>query len=253
MQRRIEPRQSIPLPVRVWGMDGAGKPFTQNARTRDVSPSGAGLEDLCLWKTPGEVIGMSHGNEKARYRVMWIGMEGTAREGLVGVRCLESGRNIWGDALRDAPKVDPAYVPKPIVTRGQPKPYTHWPETARESKQSKLAENRRQYARYDCTGGVQVRPANGGQVIWGKVVDLSLGGCYVEAYSTLPQGTEVELNLGSMGTQVIAQAQVTMVHPAFGFAVQFTMVDPVNRDALQGLIIRLAESGQYARSAAGPN
>jgi hypothetical protein len=85
------------LPVRIWGMDKQDKPFNQLGWTLDVSYTGARLVGFAkALKGPGEIIGIQNGNQKARFRVAWIGGEGTAREGQIAVRALETETNIWG-------------------------------------------------------------------------------------------------------------------------------------------------------------
>jgi hypothetical protein len=37
MAEQIEPRITVDLPVRVWGMTAAGHPFSQHARAQNIS------------------------------------------------------------------------------------------------------------------------------------------------------------------------------------------------------------------------
>lgn len=243
MQRRSEHRVSEQLPIRIWGMDSNGKPFAQNAKTLDVSEGGARL-DLNLWNSPGEVVGVGFNESRARFRVVWVDRAAPGG-GCVGLRCIEPNKRIWGEttkkALAAAVGASPV-PPRAIVSAPLPKPAMTWTDGHRANRESRLGQNRRTHARYDCVGGVQVRQTSSSNVIWGRMLDLSLGGCYVEALSVLPKGTPIEVTVGVDGVQFRGRGEVTIVHPAFGFGVQFLAMDGPNRESLQQLIIKLAET-----------
>ncbi len=87
----------------MWGMDSTGKPFSQTARTVDISGQGARLAGITGPKQLGDVIGVQHGDQKARFQVVWVGANGTAEQGQIGIACLDAGRCIWAEALEGAP------------------------------------------------------------------------------------------------------------------------------------------------------
>ena len=98
MQRRGEKRVSIRLPVKIWGTDANSKPFQLNVHTLDITPTGVRLGEVQCQLKAGDVIFLQYENEKARYKVMWVGVPGTAANGQVGLFCKEKKR-IWGGAL----------------------------------------------------------------------------------------------------------------------------------------------------------
>ena len=107
MGKRTETRVPMVLPVRILGMDKQDKPFNQLGWTLDVSFTGARLVGFAkVLKGPGEIIGIQNGNQKSRFRVAWIGAEGTSREGQIAVRAVEPESNIWGLAQEERRKVD---------------------------------------------------------------------------------------------------------------------------------------------------
>src|SRR4051795_2216786 len=112
MGRRIDDRVPATLSIRVWGMDSTGRPFSSQARTIDVTRTGAritGIEHICQ---KGDVIGIQHGEQKARFRVVWVGNSGSAKAGQVGVHCVESGKYIWGVKLPERKwAIDPHPIP----------------------------------------------------------------------------------------------------------------------------------------------
>ena len=92
MGHRREERIPLRLPATVWGTDGAGKPFVERAHTLDISSMGARLEGLSHPVAPGTVLGVQHGVAAARFRVLWVGEQGSARAGQIGIRCVEVGK-----------------------------------------------------------------------------------------------------------------------------------------------------------------
>ncbi len=100
MKRPRELRIPMKLPVRIWGMDAEGKIFGVEAHTVDVTPVGACIDGPLDFLQRGAIIGIRCGRSHARFRVAWIGQPGTARQGRIGVRCVEPGKYIWGMALK---------------------------------------------------------------------------------------------------------------------------------------------------------
>jgi len=54
-----------------------------------------------------------------------------------------------------------------------------------------------------------------------KLTDLSLGGCYVETESPLPQGSAVDLCLRVAGVEIHAEGLVRVMHPGHGMGIEF--------------------------------
>ncbi len=64
MGRRREARVRKVLPVRVWGLDSSDNRFMVDARTIDISRTGAPLEGAWPVERPGGTIEVRHGSEK---------------------------------------------------------------------------------------------------------------------------------------------------------------------------------------------
>jgi len=97
MPIRREPRVTMPITVRLWGLDRDGKVFSQNAKTLNIATSGARLFGVTAALERGFIVGLQCGNMRARFMVMWVGEPGSSREGQVGLRAAENG--IWSVAL----------------------------------------------------------------------------------------------------------------------------------------------------------
>jgi len=97
MPKRRERRHTVPIAVRLWGLDCHGKVFSQNARTLDIATNGARLFGVTAALERGYIVGLQCGNMRARFMVVWVGEKGTPREGQIGLRAAENG--IWSVAL----------------------------------------------------------------------------------------------------------------------------------------------------------
>lgn len=94
MPKRRQKRVTMPLHVKVWGLDADGKVFRQNARTMNITPSGARLYGIKAKLEPGFTIGVQCGTLKSRFIVVWVGEPGTPCEDQIGLRGTDSG--VWG-------------------------------------------------------------------------------------------------------------------------------------------------------------
>lgn len=97
MPIRRERRVTVPISVRLWGLDCEGKVFSQNVKTLDIATNGARLFGVTASLERGFIVGLQCGNMRARFMVMWVGEKGSSREGQVGLRAAQNG--IWSVAL----------------------------------------------------------------------------------------------------------------------------------------------------------
>ncbi|HJX85479.1 MAG TPA: PilZ domain-containing protein [Candidatus Angelobacter sp.] len=219
--------------VTVWGMDRFGKPFVQHARTLNATKSGARLLGIdCVRE--GETVGIQHGEQKSRFRVVWVGGLNTPRAGQVGVHCLE-----------DKPIFTVARVTRGTeFDLGKITGYATALETARRARPEKkdAAPSRRKYQRYHCTGGVELRRPEGGNAVWANLSDLCLTGCYVETVSTFPSGSQLLFQLNFQDLMVRGRAVVKTSHHAVGMGLSFQHLTPADQQHLEYLLGSLAGS-----------
>jgi len=95
MDRRRNRRVTALLPVRIWGVDGEGLPFSQVARAKNISSNGAVLQGMLHTMKAGELLHLKLGQHQAEFRVVWVGKLGTCRQGEVGIETIPSEPNIW--------------------------------------------------------------------------------------------------------------------------------------------------------------
>ncbi|HET7185583.1 MAG TPA: PilZ domain-containing protein [Terriglobales bacterium] len=234
LQTRVERRNSHQLPVRVFGLDSAGKPVNRTAWTVDVSQHGVRLKGLPCWNGPGETIGLRLGTEKARFRVVWVGKQGTPQEGQVGLLCLEAGKFTWGSPAASRTFAAAAAAAPAVMQR---------PPIGIASVQGGGLNNRRQELRYMASGGAKIQEIGSHASHWTTLDDISLGGCYVETTSPLPPGSRVEVLVHLADYQIFARGEVTAVHRLIGMGVRFTEMTPSNRERLQTAIHLLIQTG----------
>lgn len=237
MARRREERIIISLPVRLWGMDVHGKPFTQTASSVDITRMGARLQGVTCQIQHGDIIGVQHGNEKARFRVIWVARAGSRNEGQIGVHCVEAGKYIWG-TVQPSNSAD-TWEPETVSVGGGAAAVMA-PSHKDVFTHDGSREGRRRMPRYACRGGGEIRQPGMKTVVWGSMTDISRSGCYLETLTTLPRNAKCELMLNVEGTEIRSGAEVRVSHPSMGMGLQFTDMDPTDQKKLETLLAKLA-------------
>ena len=95
---RQEKRLHLAVPVKVFPEVGSVE--SQNCCTYEISTSGARLVAPQGIKKVGQTIWLQRQNRRARYKVVWIGQDGTSQQGQVGVECLEPSNVIWEPEIK---------------------------------------------------------------------------------------------------------------------------------------------------------
>lgn len=232
MSRRREPRVEVSLDVKLWGLDRHGKLFVQNARTVDATRFGARLIGVdCVRE--GEIIGLQHGGNKARFKVIWAGRENTPKAGQIGIHCMEADKPIF---MRESARPGISVAPQRV-----PMPQLGFEETRRlRPPRRDMPASRRRHPRYPCTGGVELRQQDGGQPAWGNLSDVSLTGCYVETASTYPEGSMVSLHIRTHDLDIRGRAVVKASHHTVGMGLAFLHLGAEDQQNLEFLIGTLA-------------
>jgi CheY-like chemotaxis protein len=92
MAYRTEERTPLRLTALVWGSDDDGHMFMETVQTLDISPMGARLRKPQHPVRVGAILGIQNGDSQGRFEVVWVGEDGTERQGQIGVRCIQIGR-----------------------------------------------------------------------------------------------------------------------------------------------------------------
>ncbi len=99
---------------------------------------------------------------------------------------------------------------------------------------------RRRYARYTCSGSVELRKEWSTVNSWGTFTDISLSGCYIEMQATFPPETRMQLVLELEGVRVCTKAVVRVTYPFLGLGLAFTEMSKEDNARLHEMISKLA-------------
>ncbi len=94
MGKRREERQPIRLPATAWYMLEDGTLAVDHIRTVELSRMGARITGLKHSVSAGLMLSIQQGNSTGRFRIVWVGEEGTDREGQAGIECVEIGQAV---------------------------------------------------------------------------------------------------------------------------------------------------------------
>jgi hypothetical protein len=213
LSRRNETRINQEVSVRLWGIDGDGKPFNEELRTTDISLTGAKLAGVKAKLRHGDIVGMQSDTGKARFRVTWAGKPESPLQGEISLCCVEPGKCIWDPKL-----LRPGDAPPLLEPLG----------------------SRRKSVRYVCPGAAEITPTRGGLPLWCKLADISYTGCYLESHAPLPAATEVLLKLTVDGVTIETPGQIRTSHTTVGMGVAFGDMGDEDAQKLGQLISRLS-------------
>ena len=207
MGQRREPRTAARLSVRIFGYDASGRAFSENVFTVNISQSGARLEGVQAEVQPGDIIGITCGANKSRFCVKWVGRPATPQARQIGVLNVTPEKMIWNVSL---------------------------PGSGVDSFGRQSASERREYPRLKCVNSAHLQPEGEGAAIWSKVLDLSLGGCFVEMPMPLKRGTRLNLELWLSDQKKLSLVgKVVNSRPGFGVGIQFGKISPQDLDELR--------------------
>jgi len=206
-EHQSEPRLTVDLPVRVWGMTAEGRPFSQHARAQNISSEGALLSGLQSELKVGDVIGVQCDEKKTRCTVIWVMNTGPIKKNQVGVRLVADQECPWKDYL----PLDGASV--------------------------KIApSNRRRLHRHKISFPIELRDERVKAPIRINATDVSGNGCYVESMMPLPLGTVLRVDLWLDSEHISITAVVRTSDPGVGNGIEFTGMPQDTRDRMQAYL-----------------
>jgi hypothetical protein len=99
--------------------------------------------------------------------------------------------------------------------------------------------DRRTAQRYGCAGDAEIVVPGRGLRYSGKIGNLSVGGCFIEAHCALERGTQVEVWMNAEG-QPLRVAANLMVRRTTGVGLRFLGMTDRKAQQVRGLIAELA-------------
>jgi diguanylate cyclase (GGDEF)-like protein/putative nucleotidyltransferase with HDIG domain len=109
-----------------------------------------------------------------------------------------------------------------------------------EKEKQPSRKDQRLHTRMDCRLTIELHPQPGGGPIFGNLVDISLGGCYVETSAILTPGSSLKLVFSIDSTDAAgalsAEGTVARIHPGSGIAVQFKEMSRESREKMYRIL-----------------
>jgi hypothetical protein len=99
--------------------------------------------------------------------------------------------------------------------------------------------SRRDDPRYPCDGAAEIFQ-NGRCCGWGKLNDISRGGCYLETVYPMVAGTEARLRITIAGSVLEVDARVVWTTPQVGMGMYFVVDSPEEANNLAQIVEEVA-------------
>jgi hypothetical protein len=205
--QQTEPRLTVDLPVRIWGMSADGRPFSQQARAHNISSEGALISGVDNELKVGDVIGVQCEEKKTRCTVIWVMNTGPVKKNQVGVKLVAGQESPWKSYL----PLDGATV-------------------------SISASNRRRWHRHKISLPLELRDERVNAPSRISATDVSGNGCYVENMLPLPLGTVLRIDFWLDSERVNITAVVRTCDPGVGNGIEFTGMPPEAKERMQAYL-----------------
>ncbi len=119
--------------------------------------------------------------------------------------------------------------------------------TAQTSAMNAPPTNRRRHPRYACQGHAEVYLPQGGLLLRGRILDLSLSGCFIETSAiNLERGTHVEIYFTTRQLQFRVAGNIAVLHRKRGAGIAFQSLSPRNARQISELVHELKELAAMA-------
>jgi diguanylate cyclase (GGDEF)-like protein/putative nucleotidyltransferase with HDIG domain len=104
-----------------------------------------------------------------------------------------------------------------------------------EKQKQPTKKDQRLHTRMKCRLTIEVHPQGGGQ-IFGNLIDISLGGCYVETSAILMPGLHLKLVFSIDDGNLTTEGTVARIHPGSGVAIQFKEMSRESRERMYRIL-----------------
>ena len=205
--QQTEPRLTVDLPIRLWGMSADGRPFSQHARAQNISSEGALISGVECELKVGDVIGVQCDEKKTRCTVIWVMSTGPVKKNQVGVKLLADQECPWKSYL----SLDGATV---TIS-----PF-----------------NRRRFHRHKINLPLELRDERSKAPTRINATDVSGNGCYVESMLPLPLGTLLRVDFWLDAEHINITAVVRTCDPGVGNGIEFTGMPVDGKSRMQAYL-----------------
>jgi hypothetical protein len=102
------------------------------------------------------------------------------------------------------------------------------------------ADNRRRYPRFSCEGHAEVCVPHGGLLFRGRILDLSLSGCFIQAPAlNMERGTPVEVFFVARQLRFHVAGRIAVMHRRRGAGIAFQDLAPRRIRQIEELVSEL--------------
>ena len=105
-----------------------------------------------------------------------------------------------------------------------------------EKQRQPFRKNRRLYPRMKCRVTIELRPQDGEVPVLGNLIDVSLGGCYVETSALMPAGSVVKVIFSIDDGRLQAAGSVVRTDPGSGIAIRFNDMNREDREKMHKVL-----------------
>ncbi len=234
MSDNLEPRVTVDLTVRIWGMDADGRAFFQNAQAQNISDHGARLSGIEHPLKAGDVIGVQVGDKKARCKVIWVIDAGQLQKIQAGVQMLDGQPSPWQQEV--------AQAEKPRLAGAGSAGEAHSDTPSR-------ALGKRRFERHKIAFPVEIGTDQGSPHMHTQATDIGGRGCYVETRLPLQIGTALVVTFWLESEKVATSAIVRTSDGGVGMGIEFTGLNEETQLRLQRQLERM-EGGSDSKQSA---
>jgi hypothetical protein len=202
-----EPRLTVDLPIRIWGMSADGRPFSHSARAQNISSDGALISGVENELKVGDVIGVQCDERKTRCTVIWVMNTGPVKKNQVGVKMVAEQECPWK-----------SYLPLDSATVAI------------------SPSNRRRWHRHKISLPLELRDERVQAPTRINATDVSGNGCYIESMVPLPVGTTLRVDFWLGSDHINITAVVRTCDPGVGNGLEFTGMPPDTKARTQAYL-----------------
>src|SRR6202521_1121581 len=105
-----------------------------------------------------------------------------------------------------------------------------------EKQKQPATKDQRLHTRMKCRLTIELHPQGSAAPIFGNLIDISLGGCYVETAAILTPGSDLKVVFSMDKVDLSAEGSVARMHPGSGIAIQFKEMSRDSREQMYRIL-----------------
>jgi diguanylate cyclase (GGDEF)-like protein/putative nucleotidyltransferase with HDIG domain len=105
-----------------------------------------------------------------------------------------------------------------------------------EKQKKPVKKDQRLHPRLKCRLTVGLHPLSDADPVLGNLIDISLGGCYIETNAILVPGSNLKVVFSMDDENLCAEGTIARIHPGSGVAVQFKEMNRNSREKMFGIL-----------------